>query len=115
MSHALLSPSASHRWIECPPSVRLTEFMEDKSSAYADEGTLAHSIAENKLKSYLGYAMRTLRNYRICGHVHDELIIECPIDTNVSEICEMMGRTPPFAKGLPLRADGYECNFYKKD
>ena len=55
MSHALLSPSASHRWIECPPSVRLTEFMEDKSSAYADEGTLAHSIAENKLKSYLGY------------------------------------------------------------
>ena len=61
------------------------------------------------------YAMRTLRNYRICGHVHDELIIECPIDTNVSEICEMMGRTPPFAKGLPLRADGYECNFYKKD
>ena len=39
MSHALLSPSASHRWIECPPSVRLTEFMEDKPSPYADEGT----------------------------------------------------------------------------
>lgn len=46
MSHALLSPSASHRWLECPPSVRLTELMEDKPSAYADEGTLAHSIAE---------------------------------------------------------------------
>lgn len=55
MSHALLSPSASHRWIECPPSVRLTEFMEDKPSAYADEGTLAHSIAEGKLKFHLGY------------------------------------------------------------
>ena len=54
MSHALLSPSASHRWIECPPSVRLTEFMEDKSSAYAAEGTLAHSIAEDKLNHYLG-------------------------------------------------------------
>lgn len=61
MSHALLSPSASHRWIECPPSVRLTEFMEDKSSAYADEGTLAHSIAENKLKSYLGYTDKSVK------------------------------------------------------
>lgn len=55
MSHALLSPSASHRWIECPPSVRLTKFMEDKPSSYADEGTLAHSIAEGKLKFNLGY------------------------------------------------------------
>ena len=61
MSHALLSPSASHRWIECPPSVRLTEFMEDKPSAYADEGTLAHSIAENKLKSYLGYTDKSVK------------------------------------------------------
>lgn len=44
MSHALLSPSASHRWIECPPSVRLTEFMEDKSSAYADKGS--HTVLQ---------------------------------------------------------------------
>lgn len=61
MSHALLSPSASHRWIECPPSVRLTELMEDKPSAYADEGTLAHSIAEGKLKSHLGYAENPIK------------------------------------------------------
>lgn len=61
MSHALLSPSASHRWIECPPSIRLTEFMEDKPSAYADEGTLAHSIAENKLNSYLGYTDKSVK------------------------------------------------------
>lgn len=61
MSHALLSPSASHRWIECPPSVRLTEFMEDKPSAYADEGTLAHSIAENKLNNYLGYTDKSVK------------------------------------------------------
>lgn len=61
MSHALLSPSASHRWIECPPSVRLTEFMEDKSSPYADEGTLAHSIAENKLNNYLGYTDKSVK------------------------------------------------------
>lgn len=72
-------------------------------------------------RDILCYAMKTLQNYRICGHVHDEVIIECPLDTSVSEICEMMGRTPhfaldaPVAKGLPLRADGYECGFYKKD
>lgn len=61
MSHALLSPSASHRWIECPPSVRLTEFMEDKPSPYADEGTLAHSIAESKLNNYLGYTDKNVK------------------------------------------------------
>ena len=73
------------------------------------------NIVQAISRDILCYAMRTLRNYLICGHVHDELIIECPEDTNVSDICEMMGRTPPFAKGLPLRADGYECEFYKKD
>lgn len=73
------------------------------------------NIVQAVSRDILCYAMRTLRDYRICGHVHDELIIECPIDTNVSEICEMMGRTPPWAKGLPLCADGYECMFYKKD
>lgn len=79
------------------------------------------NIVQAISRDILCYAMKTLRNYRICGHVHDELIIECPIDTNVSEICKMMGRTPPWAEaaskaaGLPLRADGYECNFYKKD
>ena len=73
------------------------------------------NIVQAISRDILCYAMRTLRNYRICGHVHDELIIECPPNTNLSDICEMMGRIPPWAKGLPLRADGYECNFYKKD
>ena len=73
------------------------------------------NIVQAISRDILCYAMRTLRNYRICGHVHDELIIECPEDTNVAEICEMMGRTPPWSAGLPLRADGYECVFYKKD
>lgn len=73
------------------------------------------NIVQAVSRDILCSAMRTLRNYRICGHVHDELIIECPIDTNVSEICEMMGRTPPWAEGLPLCADGYETEFYKKD
>ena len=56
MSHALLSPSASHRWIACPPSARLTEFLADSESSYASEGTLAHSVAERKLNQRLGRA-----------------------------------------------------------
>jgi DNA polymerase len=49
------------------------------------------------------------------GHVHDELIIECSKEVSVDAICQQMGRTPPWAEGLILRADGYECEFYQKD
>lgn len=73
------------------------------------------NIVQAISRDILCCAMQTLSDYRICGHVHDELIIECPLDTNVSEICEKMGRTPPWAEGLSLRAEGYECGFYKKD
>lgn len=52
--HALLSASSSHRWLNCPPSARLCEAYEDKSSEYAQEGTDAHSLCEYKLKSALG-------------------------------------------------------------
>ena len=49
------------------------------------------------------------------AHVHDEVIIECRKDVSLDAVCEQMGRTPPWARGLLLRADGYECQFYKKD
>ena len=52
--HALLSASSSRRWLNCPPSARLCENYEDKSSEYAQEGTDAHSLCEHKLKSMLG-------------------------------------------------------------
>lgn len=54
VKHSLLSPSSSHRWIECPPSARLTENYQDMSSGYAAEGTQAHGIAESKLRHRLG-------------------------------------------------------------
>ena len=47
--------------------------------------------------------------------MHDELIIECQKDASLEAICEQMGRTPLWAEGLVLRADGYETQFYKKD
>ena len=66
-------------------------------------------------RDILMYAMQTLRNCSIVAHVHDELIIEADRRMSLSAVCEQMGRTPPWAQGLLLRADGYECDFYKKD
>ena len=48
-------------------------------------------------------------------HIHDELVIEADRDMPMDVICELMGKTPPWVKGLQLRADGYETDFYKKD
>lgn len=73
------------------------------------------NIVQGISRDILCYAIQTLRCCAIVGHVHDELIIECDRDVSVSAICEQMGRTPPWAEGLLLRADGYECEFYQKD
>ena len=66
-------------------------------------------------RDILTYSMNTLRNCSIVASVHDELIIEADKRMSLDEICTQMGRTPPWAEGLLLRADGYECDFYKKD
>lgn len=73
------------------------------------------NIVQGTARDILCYAMQTLRHCAIVGHVHDELIIECSKDVSVDAICEQMSRTPPWAEGLVLRADGYECEFYQKD
>lgn len=72
------------------------------------------NIVQAISRDILCYAMRTLSHCRICAHVHDELIIEIRKDASLAAICEQMGRTPPWAEGLVLRADGYETQFYKK-
>ena len=76
---------------------------------------IVENITQGLSRDALCYAMRTLSNMFICAHVHDELIIECSKDVSVESVCELMGRTPPWAPGLLLRADGYETKFYKKD
>ena len=73
------------------------------------------NIVQAISRDILCYAIRTLSHCRICAHVHDELIIECQKDASLEAICEQMGRTPLWAEGLVLRADGYETQFYKKD
>lgn len=73
------------------------------------------NIVQGISRDILCYAMRTLQFCSIVAHVHDELIIEADPRMSLPAVCEQMGRTPPWAEGLILRADGYECDFYKKD
>lgn len=73
------------------------------------------NIVQAISRDILFYAIRNLSHCFIAGHVHDELIIECSNDVSLNVVCERMGRTPPWIEGLLLRADGYECDFYKKD
>ncbi len=81
--------------------------------------TYGPKITENLVQAVsrdiLAYAMRTLSHCFIVGSVHDELIIECSPSVSLKAVCEQMGKTPPWIEGLLLRADGYECKFYKKE
>ena len=73
------------------------------------------NLVQGISRDILMYAMQTLSHCFICSHIHDELIIECDKRMSLSAVCEQMSKTPPWVKGLLLRADGYECDFYKKD
>lgn len=73
------------------------------------------NIVQAVSRDILCYAMKTLRHCFIVGHVHDELIIECSPDVDLSVICKQMGRSPDWMPDILLRADGYETCFYKKD
>ena len=72
------------------------------------------NIVQAISRDILCYAMQTLRCCRIVAHVHDELIIECDPKVSLQAISEQMGRTPPWAPGLILRADGDEMMYYQK-
>jgi len=78
-------------------------------------GKLVENITQAISRDILCHAMFMLKDYRICAHVHDEIIAECPMETSVKEVCEKMATTPEWCKDLPLKADGYECKFYRKD
>ena len=78
-------------------------------------GKLTENVVQAIARDLLFYSMKTLSHCFIVGHIHDEMIIECKKDVSVEAICEQMSCTPPWAEGLLLRADGYECEFYKKD
>lgn len=73
------------------------------------------NIVQATSRDILCYAMQTLRCCSIVMHIHDEVVIEADRRMSLQAVCDQMGRTPPWAKGLQLRADGYETDFYKKN
>ena len=77
-------------------------------------GKLVENCVQGVSRDVLANAMKNLRDCRIVGHVHDELIIEAAPDAPLQDICDQMGRTPEWLPGICLRADGYECSFYQK-
>ena len=73
------------------------------------------NIVQGISRDLLAEAMIRLSPRPIVAHVHDEVIVEAAPEVTVNEICTIMAQTPPWAEGLLLRADGYECEFYRKD
>ena len=73
------------------------------------------NIVQATARDILCYAMKTLRHTDIVMHIHDEIVIEADPQMSLQAVCGQMGRTPPWAPGLLLRADGYETQFYRKD
>lgn len=73
------------------------------------------NIVQATSRDILCCAMQTLRCCSIVMHIHDEVVIEADRRMSLQTVCDQMGRTPPWASGLQLRADGYETDFYKKD
>ena len=76
---------------------------------------LVENITQAISRDLLCYSMQSLSFMDIVAHVHDELIIECDKAVSLPAICKTMARTPKWAEGLLLRADGFECQFYQKD
>lgn len=73
------------------------------------------NIVQAVSRDLLCFAMRNLSHCFICGHVHDELIIECSQDVDYKSICNIMSRSPDWMPDILIRGDGYETEFYKKD
>ena len=96
----------------------ITYYGIDGSRHWSRIETYNSRIVENCVQAIsrdiLANAMKSLSSFRIVAHVHDEVIIEAPMDMSVDEVCDIMGRTPEWMPGLELTADGYECGYYMK-
>ncbi|MGQ7613756.1 DNA polymerase [Streptococcus suis] len=73
------------------------------------------NIVQAISRDILAYSLKQLKEFKIVGHVHDEVIIECPMEQKLDEIALLMGIAPDWMSDINLRADGYECIFYQKD
>jgi len=78
-------------------------------------GKWVENITQAVARDILYYALSEFRSSDVVMHIHDEIVIEADQHISLETVCEQMSRVPPWAKGLPLRCDGYECDFYQKN
>ena len=78
-------------------------------------GKWVENITQAVARDILYHALSTFRTSDVVMHIHDEIVIEADQHISLEAVCEQMSRVPPWARGLPLRADGYECDFYQKN
>lgn len=73
------------------------------------------NIVQAISRDILAFALKSQRHLFICGHVHDEIIFECPQEVSLMDVCREMGKSPRWINDINLPADGFETSFYKKD
>ncbi len=78
-------------------------------------GKWVENITQAVARDILYYAMSAFRSSNVVMHIHDEVVIEVDKHVAAFVVYEQMSRVPPWAAGLPLRCDGYETSFYKKE
>ena len=78
-------------------------------------GKWVENITQAVARDILYNALSAFRSFDVVMHIHDEIVIEADQHISLETVCEQMSRVPPWANGLPLRADGYECDFYQKN
>ena len=75
---------------------------------------IVENVTQAVCRDLLAFAMQNLREYPIVAHIHDEVVLEMPMDASLNTVCEIMGQSPPWMPGIELRADGFEAQFYQK-
>jgi hypothetical protein len=110
--HALLSASSSHRWLKCPPSARLEQNFENKTSESAEEGTLAHRLGELTLKLSLDEITTEKFNSEFKKIESNELFtadmpdyVRIYVDTCMEKVSEARAKTPDALFKIEQRLD----------
>lgn len=75
---------------------------------------LVENIVQGISRDILAYTLQNLSKYPVVTHIHDEVVAEVPKDIPVNTITGIMEQTPSWIEGLPLKAEGYECQYYQK-
>lgn len=76
---------------------------------------LTENIIQATARDVLCYALGNLQQHRVVAHVHDEIIAEDDGSLSLSQLCAVMGQSPPWAEFLNLKAEGFESDYYRKD